>query len=591
MSCLAPAEITGVWSLDTEAEIRRRLDLYRAAAKSRPLQRWLMKRCAEDFRFWLTHFAWTHDPKRPLPRIPARVDWSFQWDLYGLILGLDADDRLAPDPAFVEHQNAELRRLADEGNELAADILGREAQVEDARLRNVIVAASREVGKSLVLAYAATWVWLFRPGTHQIFISLKREKVDDNTMAFDRSLFGKIRNVIKWCPAWMRPPAWRVEGRARFADRHMVLLNDANGAAITGQSTDPDAIRGERAFRVYVDEANSIPWLGELLEAVQHVGPAVLVSSVKGMTTHYARLWHGKIVKTVEHEKRGGASGWVKLRWHYSMRPDRDPATPEGKAWFEQVRPDYADDAWNQEMELDFAASTPGRIWGPDIDDTFHVYTPRAWQREVASLIDRARIVEAWDFGSGAALTAVVWGAYFEATDTLYVLDYRQWERATDDEVAKGVADAGFATAANPGGIMPHARVGDAAGRQRGHRMHGGRRLEQTRSWVENLGDQGIKIRGHMLRVEPAIALVRRQLRKGRLFFSPRCATPRDGLPSALDCAKNYRRQGEDAASFVGHDAQPLKDVHSHIADAIQHLVAEVWPRIKIGNSPVRYRT
>lgn len=593
-----PAPPTGIWLYDTEREIKRRLAIYHAAARDRRLQRWLWLRCKQDFWFWHDNFAWTHDPTRPLGRVPM-APWDCQRALFGLFLGLGAEDRLDVETmgGLVEVNDERLRRMAAEGDELAAAILRRRAHRgahtgARGELRDVLVEKSREMGASVVMCEAAAYEWLFYGG-HQVFISLKREKVDDNTENFDRSLFGKIRCIVRWCPEWMRPSTWRSSKRARFHDRHMVLTNPDNGGAITGQSTDPDAVRGERAKRCYIDEANSIPWLEELMTAIHRVGPAALVSSVKGMGTHFARLTHGRVARVLEHGAHVGRPGWVKVRLHYSQRPDRDPTTAAGRAWVAATRPSYTPEGWAQEMEIDYASSQPGRIWGEHFSPARHVLSPARW-RELQPALTGARLIEGWDFGSGPALTAVVWALHVEANDTLYLLDYRQFHAATDAQVEREVAAAGYRTRSNPGGRLPDLRVGDIAGSIGAVRMHGGRKVNPVGSWIANLRDRGIEIHGRQLRVEDAISRVDQALRDGRLLLAPRCAQARGELPSLVETFEQYSREtragADDPTTFKGDTPKPRKDIYSHAADAVQHIAWEVWPRVSGGMQRITHR-
>jgi len=291
------------------------------------------------------------------------------------------------------------------------------------------------------------------------------------------------------------------------------------------------------------------------------------------------------LVPIVDYGEHVGSAAWIKLRWHYSQRPDRRPGTLEGDAWINENRPLYTDAAWAQEMEIDYQASTPGRIWGSYFDQAWHVLDHAQWSADVAPYLGSAQIVEAWDFGGGPSLTAWVVAAYIESIDTVYVIDCQQWG---DDDISDIVADiggAGYRCSANVGGVLPDRRVGDIAGRARGRSMAGGRRIRNVpRSWIENLRDYGIRVRGQTLHVEEAIQRVTDALRQDRLFFGPLCGRRNRGsLPSLVECVASYRREGtDDPAEHKGHDPKPQKDIYSHAADALQHLVWAVWPRRRI---------
>jgi len=57
--------------------------------------------------------------------------------------------------------------------------------------------------------------------------------------------------------------------------------------------------------------------------------------------------------------------GLTVLRLHYSAIPERDPATPKGKIWFERERSVYASEArWRKEQEIDANATGGEAVFG-----------------------------------------------------------------------------------------------------------------------------------------------------------------------------------------------------------------------------------
>lgn len=564
---------SGSWVLDTRRELHRREWLLEAAAESAEVRALVMHLCRASYDFWLQNFVWLRDPTRQgWDFIPARADWDFQRPLEQFALGLSPGSRQTISTEAIDAEVAALEDAAASGDQLALRLL-ESGQTLESQRRSFLLEKSRNVGASVTATRLATWEFLFVPMSSNIFVSLKREKVDDNSMIFDRSLFGKIRRMIHWCPEWMRPSTWRGTRRARFDDNAMMLVNPDNGASITGQSTDPDAIRGERAGRVWIDEANSIPWFGDLLTAAREVGPFGALSSVAGRTTDFALLRHGELgIDVVPYGEHLTKRGVVIFRHHYSMRPDRDPATPLGKAWMDATRPEYTDEGWAQEMELDYAASTPGRIW-PMFDRQRHVLTHAEW-REVDDLRRRGDLVEVegWDFGGSRALTAVVWGWFNQRTGQLFLDDSMQWANQTVEKVAADYHR-------RRGGTLPDISVGDIYAGGRGKSTQGGRVLDPVRSWIRNLRDYGITVRGQTLEVESAIELVAKGLNHDRIMLSPH-ACARDGrLPSLAECMDQYSRDvkaGGDELSHVGNVPKPHKGVHSHAADAVQHIAWRV---------------
>jgi len=380
-------------------------------------------------------------------------------------------------------------------------------------------------------------------------------------------------------PGWMRPAPWD----EMFVGGHKPsLINPRNGSAILGSSTTANVFRGGRHRRVLIDEAASVPYLEDVLRSVDEVGPAVIVSTPKGMGNHFARLIHRKATDAVV-AKGDGEAGTVHVRYHYSLDPRKDAA------WERQKRAELSDEAWAQEYGLDYQVSAPGRIW-PAFDRAEHVYSDSGWSDlEREGWLEGATYYEGWDFGSGRALTCVVWAAYVEAIDTLYLLDYRQWHAAPVEQVAADVGEAGWRTEANLLGRLPDYRVGDIAGKARDSRQQ---------SWIGNLRTLGIDISGQSMahgRIEWAIQAVGKALRDERLYCAPPFAAEyTKGLPSGVECVEQYRRGRDDRAleDWVGEDEKPLKDIYSHLADALQHIALKVWPRVHQGLTPqAGYRT
>lgn len=569
-------EPTGVWAYDTHREVQRRIALYHECEHDLEFRAEVWDRCCESFRFWLENFGWTHDPTKPLAKIPMRADWEFQVEFAEWCLGLSEGSTQPVDLSALREADETLAAI---GDATAATLAASNSSATEVVRRSGMLVKSREMGASVIACDVAAWEFLTRPGSTNIFVSMKARKVDDNSLIFNNSLFAKIRNIVRWCPRWMRPSTWRDSTRARFDDNWLSLYNPDNGASIIGEASDPDKLRGARANRVWVDEANSIPWLDELLTAAKAVGPYMLLSSVKGTSTHFARLWHGRGgVEIQPYGEHVGRRGLVGFRWHYSQRPDRDPRTAEGRAWRDAQRAEYTPEGWAQEFEINFAASQTGRIW-PMFGEA-HLLDSREWRDIVLPRISALRLIEGWDFGYSKTLTACVWAYYDPDSDCVYVYDYRQWEDKTYQQVAEDYAAAGYRCKRNPTGIAPDRRVGDTHSGGKGARIEGGKRADPIASWIHNLRrHEDIRVNGRTLQVEEAITRVATALTNGRLFFGPKCAESRDRLPSLVECVSQYRREGksEGAVDHVGVTPKPHKDVHSHAADALQHIAWNVW--------------
>ena len=105
---------------------------------------------------------------------------------------------------------------------------------------------SREMGASWYLLAKLHHRWLFYKGTEIREMSRKEEYVDSGS---SKSLFWKHDYINRYLPAWMRPPTRR---------KNMLLVNTAMESTIAGESTNKDAMRGDRAWAIMIDEAAAI---------------------------------------------------------------------------------------------------------------------------------------------------------------------------------------------------------------------------------------------------------------------------------------------------------------------------------------------
>lgn len=84
--------------------------------------------------------------------------------------------------------------------------------------------------------------------------------------------------------------------------------------------------------------------------------------------------------------QRTTSLGYRILRLHYSADPDKDPATPEGKVWYEESRKGMSDARWRQEHEIDYGA-LGGQLVFPEFDESVHVQPSRLPLREETSTV------------------------------------------------------------------------------------------------------------------------------------------------------------------------------------------------------------
>ncbi len=162
--------------------------------------------CAEDFKYWISWYGWTYDPRNPLekPELPAYLPFDlcprqiemYEWIEY--ILGIRQDGAIKK---------------------------------------------SRGVGFTWELGAIAWYKWRFKRGFKTTFASRKSTEVDQ--IGNPDSIFEKIRMLYRGMPKWMLPP-----GFMPFAhDKQMLLINPENDNTIRGEGGD-EIGRGGRSTMV-----------------------------------------------------------------------------------------------------------------------------------------------------------------------------------------------------------------------------------------------------------------------------------------------------------------------------------------------------
>lgn len=555
-SLLTPRPTTYDVDDDISKERIRRAKLYAYAEESGELRAYLYARCQRDPFFWLGSFGWMQDDKRlrehSTNRIPCLM-WPYVVEIGKLFLGTE--------PAY---------------------------RAEDGRLYSVAHRKSRDVGGTKLACQYSVWDCQFNTATYG-YVSRKFKDVDNNKDQGKHSIFSFVRWVIRQQPKWLRPPAFQLDKRHRTDDSSGQLIFADTNSVLLADSTHRDTFRGSRCKRVMCDEVITYDDPLGMLETLQDVGIPWLCSTTRGGTA-FEMICKSKagfpvvdlhtLLEAKSKDETVDAQ-WVHYWTGFEQRPDRRPGTPKGDAWIRVEKAKRTEAAWAQEQLGDWEASQPGRIWAKWIKP-HHVMSIEAEAKEVPMLGDRDFIlVEAWDFGGGQALTCCVWLGYDIQTGVIYALDYEAWDGdTTADVVATDIAGRGWATALSPQGHRPHLRVGDMADHRSRSRVAGGRVMAPIKGWRDNLREYGISVTGQLLRVDPAISLVTNCLRDDRLYFTSRCR--RRGhhtrLPSLLECCESYRRHGSgDPLEYEGTGSmpapKPVKDVHSHLADALQHGV------------------
>lgn len=185
------------------------------------------------------------------------------------------------------------------------------------------------------------WGWLFSHRWENpqpwlgLYLSRKEEYVDSPNQ---KSLFWKFRSLIDDTPPWMLPKGFDKSPKGIHVQR-MYILNPENNNTLTGESTNADAGRGDRATFAWVDEAAAIDDI--IFESIW--------SSLAGTTDH-------RIAVSTESFEHGDA--WYRL--HTPKDPRSPKPFPMTSDWWENP---INDDEWLVAQRQRMAANPAQFEW------------------------------------------------------------------------------------------------------------------------------------------------------------------------------------------------------------------------------------
>lgn len=308
------------------------------------------------------------------------------------ILDLETLEDVTFDP--YEHQREIVREWID---------LARLADTGQLSLRNALEEKSRQMGVTWILAWCALWIVKYHsaPG---IVLHLNATEVDDGGRASTPdSFFGKIRFMEEQLPDEFRSPL----RFARSPSSSRIINPARSNAYIVGESATPDPGRGGRYAWGIVDEAARIPFGESAHKALSRAIPQgrLYNSTPHGEDNVYFRL------------RRDKPRGYRLMRHHWSLHPvygdgqhvaaARDTQTGEvvrpalpgcdlcqatlagvkwtaaepvahrypgrlTSTWYEEAILEMTDEDVAQELDIDYEASLPARVY-PTFTNELHV--------------------------------------------------------------------------------------------------------------------------------------------------------------------------------------------------------------------------
>ena len=205
---------------------------------------------------------------------------------------------------------------------------------------------SREGGASWLMMIGLDWVSMLYNNQNTFTLSMTEPEVDNRTQD---SLMGKSRYLIEFRPEWFKG-GWVEKGNG--IDLKMFMAFPETRSKINGKLTGGKSGRGGRANAAVFDEFAHVEDAQEAIEASSSLAFAkIFVSTVKGKKNAFARITHSPGAILFRHNGKRG------FHWSEDLRKD-------GK-WSirERARPEYTDEVWAQEQEIQYETSTSGRVY------------------------------------------------------------------------------------------------------------------------------------------------------------------------------------------------------------------------------------
>lgn len=276
-------EFSDAWVAELSARIQRRVEIAKLADRANDKQRQqILKACKADPIGWIRDWVWTLDPRLTSIGLPA----SIPFDLW-------------------LKQEEIIRSIQD--------------CLTDAK--DLCILKSRDTGVSWVVMGFVCHQWLFVPGFAAGVGTRSLDLLD--SLDDPKSLFQKVRHILKWLPRWMLPNGWD----PRKHDNLKRIVNPQNGSSISGEVGE-NMGRGGRTSLYVADEFAFVKSAEQVVSSLSYnTRTAVYLSnpSREGPANEFTRMVQGGRYRVAE-------IGWEddprKTRaWYENECSTRDPVT------------------------------------------------------------------------------------------------------------------------------------------------------------------------------------------------------------------------------------------------------------------------
>lgn len=270
------------------------------------------QRCRDDVSHWFKFYAWGYDPRArtPLSTVP--------FDLYP-------------------------RQI---------DLVNRLNDVVFHRKTSLVVEKARDEGATELIVRWGLHCWIYRVGFSMLLSSRSEDEVD--TKKKQGTLFERARFQLRLIPSWMRPDGFDIE-KGLLPDK---LIAHPNGNALVGQAPVENMGRGDRVTVAVFDEFAFWRFAGypQARSMSQTTDSIIMPSSVAGKFNQFADYALDGVTEKFEMDWRDNP--FKDERWYKALP-------------FGYIGPKMSRTTIAQEVDRNYTASQPGKVWKLDEALTF----------------------------------------------------------------------------------------------------------------------------------------------------------------------------------------------------------------------------
>lgn len=197
--------------------------------------------------------------------------------------------------------------------------------------KDSVILASRQLGKTTVVAMYILWFALFSKGKNCIIAS--------KAMNHATEIMSRIKFAYEELPAWLK-------AGCKFYNRTSIEFD--NGSSIKCEATSEKTGRGNSPAILFCDEIAFIPrrvqeemW-ASLAPSLSTGGKFILTSTPNGDTDLFAQIWRGAM---------GGTNSFKPLQVMWHQHPDR------GQAYYDEMLGKLGLLKTRQELDCEFLSS------------------------------------------------------------------------------------------------------------------------------------------------------------------------------------------------------------------------------------------